>query len=87
MGRIKIVEIQNLLNNTIDAKWVSYFYVIQFPYEPQLNYIAFSYEELGREMKKTPSSTLPVVYEFTTFGTPKIKKIPAKTIKNLYLKY
>jgi hypothetical protein len=87
MARIKIVEVQNLLNNTIDAKWVGIIYLIQYPYEPQLNYIAFSYMELGKEMKNIPSTTLPVVYEFTTFGTPKIKKIPAKTIKQLYLKY
>jgi hypothetical protein len=87
MSRIKIAEVQNLLDNTISAKWVSYFYVIQYPYEPQLNFIAFSYEEFGKEIKKVQGSTQPIVYEITTFGTPKIKKLSEKIVKQTYLKY
>jgi hypothetical protein len=83
MPRIKIVEVDNLYNKTIDAYWLSMIYVIQYPYQSQLNFIAFSYDELGKELKKVISSYTPIVFEITTFGTPKIKKLPAKTIKQL----
>jgi len=83
MARIKIVEIDNLYNNTVDSYWLSNIYVTQYPYESQLNFIAFSYNELSKELKKVKSSYVPIVFEITTFGTPKIKKLPAKTIKQL----
>lgn len=81
MSRIKIAEVDNLYNNTIDSYWLANIYVVQYPYESALNFIAFSYNELGKEIKKTKSSYVPVVYEIITFGTPKIKKLPQKTIK------
>lgn len=83
MARIKIIEIDNLYTKTIDAYYLSTIYVIQYPYQSQLNFVAFSYDELGKELKKINSSYTPVVFEITTFGTPKVKKLLAKTIKQL----
>jgi len=83
MSRIKIVEVDNLYNSTIDSYWLSNLYIVQYPYEANLNFIAFSYNELGKELKKVKSNYMPVVFEITTFGTPKIKKLPLKTIKQL----
>jgi len=82
MARIKIVEIDNLINNTVDSYWLSTIYVTAYN-QSYLNFIAFSYNELAKELKKVKSDYLPIVYEITTFGTPKIKKLPAKTIKQL----
>ena len=82
MSRIKIVEIDNLINNTVDGLYLSTIYVTQYT-QSQLNFICFSYNELGKELKKIKSNYMPVVFEITTYGTPKIKKLSLKTIKQL----
>lgn len=83
MARITAVEVDQIYNYTIDSFWLSNIYLIQYPYQSQLNFIAFSYTELSKELKTTKNSYTPIVYELKTFGKPNIKKLSSATIKQL----
>jgi len=83
MARITAVEVDQIYNYTIDSFWLSNIYLVQYPYQSNLNFISFSYNELAKELKTIKHSYLPVIFEVQTFGKPKIKKLSSITIKQL----
>jgi hypothetical protein len=83
MARLKPDGVDKFYNTTIDSFWLSNVYLVQYPYQSNLNFIALSYSELGKELKKFNGTYTPVVFDVQTFGKPKIKKLPLKTVKDL----
>lgn len=83
MARIKIVELDKIKESSIDAVYINFVYLVQYPYQRNLDFICFSYNELSKELKKIQNPRTPTIYEIITFGTPKIKKLPLKDYKDL----
>jgi hypothetical protein len=85
MARIKIVELDKIKEASIDSTYIGFIYLVQYPTasQTQLNFICFSLKELYRELKKNQTKIVPTVYELINYGTPKLKKIPTKQIKDL----
>ena len=83
MARISAVEVDQIYNYSIDSFWLSNIYLVQYPYQANLNFICFSYNELSKELKTIKHSYVPVVFEVQTFGKPKIKKLSSTLIKQL----
>ena len=82
MARLKASEMDKFYTGTVEAIWLGRIYVIQYP-QSQLNFIAFSYDELLKELKKVKSGYTPTISVFETFGKPTVKKLPVGTVKKL----
>jgi hypothetical protein len=85
MARIKIVELDKIKESSIDANYINNIYIVRYPFQSNIDFICFSWFELGKELKKIQNPRTPTIHEVLTFGTPKIKKIPLKLYKE-YLK-